>query len=114
MRASVGPRFFIKIECTKEHRDMPIRIVDPSLRAGWEPDTPITDSLLRRFLVNWTTSIEASGIPLGARTLRRDDVAAVDLGRPSVGSNVVTLLVPLFPEDVGEIMATLDEFYAFA
>jgi hypothetical protein len=93
---------------------MPIRIVDSSLRAGWEPDTPFTDSLLRRFLVNWTTSIEASGIPLGARTLRRDDVAAVDLGRPSVGTNVATLLVPLFPEDVGEIMAALDEFFRFA
>jgi hypothetical protein len=92
---------------------MPIRILDPRLRAGWEPDTPITDSLLRRFLVNWTTSIEVCGIPLGARTLRRDDVAAVDLGRPSVGNNVATLLVPLFPEDVGEIMAALDEFYRF-
>jgi hypothetical protein len=43
---------------------MPIRVLDPNLRAGWEPDTPITDSLVRRFLVNWTTSIEAQGMPL--------------------------------------------------
>ena len=26
---------------------MPIRTLDPHLRAGWEPDTPIEDSLLR-------------------------------------------------------------------
>jgi hypothetical protein len=89
-------------------------VPDPNLRAGWEPDTPVTDSLLRRFLVNWTQGIEAHGIPLGGRSLRRDDLAAVDLGRPSVGANVVTLLAPLFPEGVGEVVAALDAFYGFA
>jgi hypothetical protein len=92
---------------------MPIRLIDPNLPAGWEPDTPITDSLLRRFLVNWTTSIEAYGMPLGSRSLRRDDLAAVDLGRPSVGNNVATLLAPIFPEDVDEVMSALDDFYTF-
>jgi hypothetical protein len=92
---------------------MPIRVLDPSLRAGWEPDTPITDSLLRRFLVNWTLGIAAYGIPLGGRSLRRDDLAAVDIGRPSVGGNVATLLAPLFPEDADEVMAALDDFYGF-
>ena len=87
---------------------MPVMILDPRLRAGWEPDTPVTDSLLRRFLVNWTTSIEAQGIPLGGRRLQRDDLAAVDLGRTSLGGNVATLLAPLFPADVDEIQAALD------
>jgi hypothetical protein len=93
---------------------MPIRTLDPHLRAGWEPDTPVTDSLLRRFLVNWTASIEAQGRPFDARALRRDDLAAVDAGRPSVGGNVVTLLAPLFAEDADEVMAALDDFYDFA
>jgi GNAT superfamily N-acetyltransferase len=75
---------------------MPVVVLDPNLRAGWEPDTPVTDSLLRRFLVNWTASIEAHGQSLGGRSLRRDDLAAVDLGRPSFGCNVATLLAPLF------------------
>lgn len=92
---------------------MPVRVLDPALRAGWEPDTPITDSLLRRFLVNWTQSIESYGLPLGGRQLRRDDLAAVDIGRPGVGANVVTLLAPLFSEDVNEVMMTLDAFYRF-
>ena len=93
---------------------MPIRVLDPTLRAGWEPDTPVSDTLLRRFLVNWTASIEAHGLALGARTLRRDDLAAVDLGRPSVGCNVITLLAPLFSGDVNEVAQALDTFYGFA
>src|SRR5260370_26392642 len=93
---------------------MPVVVLDPNLRAGWEPDTPVTDSLLRRFLVNWTVSIEAHGIPLGGRSLRRDDLAAVDLGRPSFGAHVATLLAPLFAEDVDEVPAVLDDFYAFS
>lgn len=93
---------------------MPVRTLDPHLRAGWEADTPITDSLLRQFLVNWTLAIEAQGKPFNARTLRRDDLAAVDVGRPSVGANVATLLAPLYSEDVDEVVATLDDFYRFA
>lgn len=92
---------------------MPVTIFDPNLRAGWEPDTPVGDTLLRRFLVNWTASIEAHGVPLGARTLRRDDLAAVDVGRPAFGDNVATLLAPLVPEDTGEVVTALDDFYGF-
>jgi hypothetical protein len=93
---------------------MPVTVLDPKLRAGWEPHTPVEDSLLRRFLVNWTASIEAHGIPLGGRRLRRDDLAAVDLGRPSFGGNVATLRAPLFPEDVDEVTAALGDFYGFS
>jgi hypothetical protein len=93
---------------------MPIRTLDPHLRAGWEPDAPVEDSLLRAFLVNWTLSIEAQGKPFHARTLRRDDLAAVDVGHPAAGGNVATLLAPLFSEDVSEIVAALDDFYDFA
>jgi GNAT superfamily N-acetyltransferase len=93
---------------------MPVMVLDPKLCAGWEPETPVTDSLLRRFLLNWTMGLEAHGLPLGGRSLRRDDLAAVDVGRPTVGANVATLLAPLFPADVDEILAVLDAFYAFS
>src|SRR5260370_26862252 len=92
---------------------MPVVVLDPNLRAGWEPDTPVTDSLLRRFLVNWTASIEAHGLPLGGRSLRRDDLAAVDLGCPSFGCNVATLLSPLFAVVVHVFVAGFDGFYQF-
>src|SRR5438309_2286108 len=93
---------------------MPVMVLDPNLCAGWEPDTPVTDSLLRQFLVNWTASLEAQAGPLGGRSLRRDDLAAVDVGQPSFGGNVATLLAPLFPDGMGEVMAALDGFYRFA
>jgi hypothetical protein len=93
---------------------MPVQVLDPHLRAGWEPDTPVEDSLLRRFLINWTESIAGHGLPLGARTLRRDDLRAVDLGRPSFGANVATLTAPLFPGGVDEVTTALDDFYAFS
>jgi hypothetical protein len=93
---------------------MPVTILDPNLRAGWEPDTPVSDSILRRFLINWTASIEAHGVPLGGRCLRRDDVAAVDVGRPAGGENTATLLAPLYPDSVKEVMSALDAFYGFA
>lgn len=92
---------------------MPIRVLDPNLRAGWEPDTPISDTLLRRFLVNWTQGIESYGASLGGQILQRDDLSAVDIGRPSVGGNVATLFAPLFTEDVDEFMAGLNDFYGF-
>lgn len=93
---------------------MPVPILDPDRRAGWESDTPVTDSLLRRFIVNWTMAQEAHGVPLGGRTLRRDDLAAVDLGRPADFNNVATLVTPLFAEGVDDVMAALDDFYGFS
>lgn len=93
---------------------MPVMVLDPQLRAGWEPDTPISDSLLRRFVINWTMTVEAEGLPVGGRSLRRDDVAAVDVGRSGSFSNTATLLAPLFPDGVDEILAALDNFYGFS
>lgn len=88
--------------------------LDPTLLAGWEPATPVSDSLLRRFLANWTDSIEAHGIPLGGRSLRRDDLAAVDVGRPAGGENTATLIAPLCSKRVEEVMSVLENFYGFA
>lgn len=93
---------------------MPVTVLDPNLRAGWEPDTPVNGSLLRQFLVNWTAAVEAGGLPHGGRTLRRDDLAAGDLGRPAPLHNVATLLAPLCTEGAAEVLAALDDFYGFS
>src|SRR5215207_2088284 len=93
---------------------MPVTVLDPNLRAGWEPDTPVEDSLLRRFLVNWTASIEAHGLPMGGRAFRRDDLAAIDLGRPAFGVNVATLTAPLLSDGIEDVMTALDAFYGFS
>lgn len=93
---------------------MPETSANPDLIAGWEPDVPMTDSLLRQFLVNWTASIELHGVPLGGRALRRDDLAAVDVGRPMPFANVATPLAPIFADRVAEVMTALDDFYGFS
>ncbi len=87
---------------------------EPSLRTDWAPDTPVTDTYLRRFVSNWTAAVEAEGVPLGARAQRHDDVAAVDLGRPAGPVNVATLLAPLFADDANRVMTVLDRFYGFS
>jgi hypothetical protein len=92
---------------------MPVQILNSNLLAGWEPHTPLEDSLLRRFLMNWKESIETRALAAGGRRLRRDDLAATDIDRPSLGSNVVTLRAPLFPDAVDEIVTVLNDFYGF-
>ena len=94
---------------------MPIHVFDPSKpeKAGWEPDVPAGDSLLRAFLLNWTGGIAAQAADLGGQTMTRDDLSASDIGRPSFGANVVTLLAPLYQEDAAEVMGVLDGYYGF-
>jgi hypothetical protein len=87
---------------------------DPDPRARCKPDTPVGDTVLRHFLSNWTASIEAQGLSSGGRVLRRADLAAVDLGRPSVGGNVATLLAPLVPVGAAAVAGALDDFYGFS
>lgn len=92
---------------------MSMMTIDPDRIAGWEPGTPASDSLLQAFLRNWTGADVALGTALGARILRRDDVVAVNVGRPAFIVNAATLLAPLFPDGAAGMMATLEAFYGF-
>ena len=92
---------------------MSMMALDPDRIAGWEPGTPASDSLLQGFLRNWTGADEALGTALGARVLRRDDLVAVNVGRPAFIVNSATLLAPLFPDRAGEVATALDALYGF-
>ncbi len=86
---------------------------EAGLQTGWEPDTPVDDTLLRRYLLNLAESHAAPGRALGGRTLRRDDLAATDLGRPTgFMLNTVVLLRPLDDAGSQEALDELDAFYA--
>jgi hypothetical protein len=50
---------------------------------------------------------------MGGRALRRDDLAAVDLGRPSFGGNVATLTAPIGSDRLEDVGGALDDFYGF-
>jgi hypothetical protein len=86
---------------------------EPGLRSGWEPDTPAQDTLLRAYLLNLAESNAAPVAALGGRVLRRDDVVATDLGRPTgLLLNTATLLRPLAGADAGPVLDALDAFFA--
>jgi len=92
---------------------MPIPLLDPNLRAGWEPETPSSDSILRAFLTNWS-DLTAREVELhGGQALRRDDLVAYDLGRPGGFTNIAFLLAPLFLEGARDVIDALDAFFDF-
>ena len=80
------------------------------LTDGWEPDLPVGDTLLRRFLFNLAAFHEVPVRAAGGRVLRRDEFAAADLGRPAAMNNAATLLRPLPFDRPAE---TLDEVEGF-
>lgn len=85
----------------------------PPLETGHEPTTPIADTLLRRFLCNWSAAIDSLAVSMGGRILRREDLWAADAGRPAGYANGATLLRPLTPANVTEVLDALEAFYGF-
>jgi hypothetical protein len=81
------------------------------LTDGWEPDLPVSDTLLRRFLFNLAAFHEVPVAAAGGRVLRRDDFAAADLGRPAAMHNAATLLRPLPFDRPGETLGEVEGFF---
>lgn len=79
------------------------------LEDGWGVDTPVGDTLLHRYVLNLAAFHESVATAMGGRTLRRDDVVAADLGRPSGYYNSAVLLRP--PERFEDVVADLESFY---
>jgi hypothetical protein len=80
------------------------------LTTGWEPELPVADTLLRRFLFHNGDQCAAFAHAAGGRTLDRAEVAAADLGRPGGYWNAATLLQP--PTDWDETLETVEGFFA--
>ena len=81
------------------------------LTDGWEPDLPVGDTLLRRFLFNLAAFHEVPAVAAGGRVLRRDDFVAADLGRPAAMHNAATLLRPLPFDRPGEVLDEVEGFF---
>jgi hypothetical protein len=86
-------------------------VTQEHLTDGWEPDLPVSDTLLRRFLFNLAAFNELPAVAAGARVLRRDDLAAADLGRPAAMHNAATLLRPLPFDRAGETLDVVEGFF---
>lgn len=79
------------------------------LTTGWEPETPVDDTLLRRFVFALADSWEPAVAAMGGRVQRCAEFAVTDFGRPAGYGNAVTLLQPLPPGDPDRAGAVLDE-----
>jgi GNAT superfamily N-acetyltransferase len=86
--------------------------VEPGLRAGWEPDTPVGDTAVRRFLASWVAASATPVAAMGGRCYASDAFAAANLGRPAGFFNSTTLLAPLGPDAAAATLAAIDDFYA--
>jgi hypothetical protein len=67
------------------------------LITGWEPEVPVTDTLLRQFVHALADSLAGPIQALGGRVARSDALVAADLGRPAAYYNGATLLRPPDP-----------------
>lgn len=81
------------------------------LRTGWEPETPVTDTVLRQFVFNFAASMQLHVQAMGGRAHKSDDVLAVDLGRPAGFLNSAVLLRPLIPEHLDDLLEAVQRFY---
>ena len=86
---------------------------DEQLTTGWEPDLPVEDTLLRRYLFHWASYCAAIVETGGGAVTRTDDFAAADLRRPSGYYNSVTLLRPWASQsDADDVFGRVDAFFA--
>jgi hypothetical protein len=81
------------------------------LTDGWEPDLPVGDTLLRRFLFNLAAFHEVPVVAAGGRVLRGGDFAAADLGRPAAMHNAATLLRPLPFDRAAQTLEEVEGFF---
>jgi hypothetical protein len=81
------------------------------LENGHEASTPIADSYLRRFVMNWIETTETMALAAGGASLRSDRFWAADVGRPASYTNTTTLIQPVTAA-AGELMADIETFYA--
>ena len=75
-----------------------------SSTTGWEHDSAVGDTLLRRYLFHHAALGAAFTLAGGGRTLDADDVSMADLGRPGGFFNGAVLLTP--PADWDDVLAT--------
>lgn len=78
---------------------------------GWEASAPVSDTVLRQFLLAQTAFQRLSGESLGATVVETDRYVAVDLGRPATLLNFAILRQPLFGVELEEAMDELHALY---
>src|SRR4051812_48531887 len=82
------------------------------LTTGWEPDVPVSDSLLRRNLANLEAEAAHVARALGGRVESTERLLLTDTPSPIVFVRRAILRRPITSaEDVDAVMLDIDEFY---
>lgn len=84
----------------------------PVLQDGWQPGTPVDDTLLRHGVQALSATWEAIGQVGHGRLQREDPYSAVDLGRPTGLFNSATLLQPMSDDAFVVAVGRIERFYA--
>jgi hypothetical protein len=96
-----------------EEKYAPAMSDDRPLETGWLADTPIGDTVMRRFLFNQSDVNARFASAAGGRHDRTDDVSMADSGGPVPYFNQSILLRPLSSID-DPVLDTVDAFFAGA
>ena len=80
------------------------------LETGWLPDTPVGDTLLRRFLFSQAEVNEITASATGGQAERTDDVVLADSGTPVPYLNQAILTRPLVGAG-DDVLDVIDEFF---
>ena len=81
------------------------------LESGWLADTPVEDSVLRRFLVNQSDMQDRFVTAVGGRSDRTADVALTDSGTPAPFLKQAVLQRPVVDAD-DAVLDDIAKFYA--
>jgi len=81
------------------------------LTTGWEPDVPIGDTLLRRFVLTWADHLGTVAAAAGGRVERSDAALFTDAGTNCIFDNAVMLLRPPVEFDLEGELAAADAFF---
>jgi len=82
------------------------------LTTGWEPDLDLGDTLLRHYVHAYAATTLAPVAAMGGQVLRRDEVAAADLGSPGALLNAAVLTQPPTPDAFDATLDAVERFYA--
>ncbi|WP_448608607.1 GNAT family N-acetyltransferase [Geodermatophilus sp. URMC 60] len=80
------------------------------LTDGWEPGTPDSDSMCRRYVHHWAAECAAFAAAAGGTVVVTDSYVVTDYGRASGYFNGAVLLAP--PRDWDQLLAELDPLLA--
>ncbi len=85
--------------------------IEETLTDGWEPEAPVGDTMLRRFLFNQADLNETVALAGGGRHYRDNSVSLADLGRSGAYFNAATLLAPPEPDHFEDTLGEIEEFF---